>query len=343
MTATPTQPKSLAPRFSKSKTLLFSAILFLAFFGALEGLLRTFGVKSRERPRLLLRTIDIDIDFPFMRPDPDLFWSPRPGFAGDFLGKRVTINDLGLRGPQVRIPKPPGLRRVLCFGDSITFGYGVADDETYAFLLGKQLASRGVETVNAGVTGYTSHQVLRLLRRLSPTVGADAATFCIGWNDGTWRPAEDSEYERRLRESLAVENVLNRLYVFRAMKALYLGSRRGAGTAATRHNRVPPDRYRENLEAIVKECRGKGILPLFVALPHRHRQGDPLPDSPYPRTLAAAAHDLGVPLFVAAGLDAQTTAESNEGHFIDSLHFSPSGHALMAAELARQLLDLGAF
>ena len=338
MTATNDAPAS--PRFSKGKTLLFSAVLIVAFFGALEGLLRIVGIKSRVRPRLILRTIDIDIDFPFMRPDPELFWSPRPGFRGEFLGKTVTINDLGLRGREVRLPKPPGVRRIVCFGDSITFGYGVGDEDTYAFLLGKALASRGVETVNAGVTGYTSHQVLRLLLRLSPTIGADTATFCIGWNDGTWRPAEDSEYERRLRESMAVENVLDRLYVFRAMKALYLGSLRPGGSTAARRNRVPPEAYRRNLQAIVEECRGRGISPIFVSLPHRRRRGDAPLDSPYPRVLDAAARELRVPLLVASELDWQTSAESNEAHFIDSLHFSPSGHALMASALARQLTAL---
>jgi len=336
-------PSPAAPRFSKRKTLLFSLVLFLAFFGALEGVLRIVGIKSRVRPRLILRTIDIDIDFPFMRPDADLFWSPRPGFRGEFLGKTVTINELGLRGGPVRLPKPPGVRRIACFGDSITFGYGVADEDTYAFLLGKALAARGVETVNAGVTGYTSHQVLRLLRRLSPTIAADAATFCIGWNDGTWRPAEDSEYERRLRESMAVENVLDRSYVFRAMKALYLGAPHPSGSTPEKRNRVPPEGYRRNLEAIVDECRKRGIAPVFISLPHRRLRGEAPIDSPYPRELSAAARDLRVPLLVATELDWQTSSEGNESHFIDSLHFSTSGHVVMASELARQLVALGLF
>jgi lysophospholipase L1-like esterase len=325
------------------KTLLFSTVLVLAFFAALEGILRIVGVKSRVRPRILLRSIDIDIDFPFMKADPDLFWSPRPGFRGDFLGKTVTINDLGLRGPGIRVPKPPGVRRVVCFGDSITFGYGVNDEETYAFLLGKILAPRGVEAVNAGVTGYTSYQVLGLLARLSPSIGADAATFCIGWNDSTWRPAEDSEYARRLRESMAIDNAMDRLYIFRAMKSLYLGSLQGGERVPARHNRVPPDQYRRNLEAIVDGCRKRGILPIFIALPRRRAQGAVPIDSPYPKALADAARDLRVPLFVAAHLASETSLEGNESYFIDALHFSPSGHVLMASELARQLLTLGVF
>ena len=45
--------------------------------------------------------------------------------------------------------------------------------------------------VNAGVTGYSSHQVLRLARRLARTLEPDIALFLVGWNDGTLRPVND--------------------------------------------------------------------------------------------------------------------------------------------------------
>jgi lysophospholipase L1-like esterase len=241
------------------------------------------------------------------------------------------------------MPKPPGVRRIVCFGDSITFGYGVADEETYAFLLGRTLAPRGVEAVNAGVTGYTSSQVLRLLKRLSPGLGADVATFCIGWNDGTRRHAEDRDVERRLRVSMAVDSALDRLYLFRAMKSLYLGSVRSGPAGPPTHLRVPLDQYRSNLAGMVEECRSRGIRPVFVALPHRRKAGEPVADSPYPKALAQTARELDVPLLGASPLLGEASPAGNEAYFIDSLHFSPAGHERMASELARQLAGLGVF
>jgi hypothetical protein len=44
------------------------------------------------RPQILLRRIDVDITFPFMRPDRDLRWSLRPGFRGVFMGKMVSVS-----------------------------------------------------------------------------------------------------------------------------------------------------------------------------------------------------------------------------------------------------------
>jgi hypothetical protein len=55
----------------------------------------------------------------------ELFWSLAPGFRGGFLGQPVQINGLGLRGEELARPKPARRKRVACFGDSITFGYGV--------------------------------------------------------------------------------------------------------------------------------------------------------------------------------------------------------------------------
>jgi len=335
-------PPSEAPRFSLGRSLLFSTVIVVTLLGAAEGLLRLVGVRPPVRPRLLLRAIDVDIDFPFMRADPELFWSPRPGFEGEFLGKPVRIDALGLRGDGVSLPKPPGRRRVVCFGDSITFGYGVGDQETYAFLLGRELAAQGVETVNAGVTGYTSHQVRKRLRALAPTLQADVATFCIGWNDGTRRVVDDREYDRRLHRVMAVEGLLDRVYIYRALKRLYLGALVAHPEGQPREAyRVSLPQYRENLEAIVALCRQHGIQPAFVSLPRRRQPGQAPVESPYPGALAAAARELGVPLLEAGPLGYDTAPEDNQRLFIDTLHFSPEGHAQLARLLAAQLVERG--
>ncbi len=343
-----------APRFSKRRTVLYSLVLVFGFFGLAEVALRIVGVPEPVRPRILLQSMDMDVSFPFMRADPDLFWSLRPGFSGEFQRSRVTINALGLRGPEVVVPKPPGRRRIVCFGDSITFGFGLGDDEAYPACLGRALAGRGADVVNAGVTGYTSHQVLGLLRRVAPAVDADVATFCVGWNDGNERAVNDREYARRLRTVGAVESALGHVYLYRAAKGLYLRFqarqvRKGgkAVTAAVRSSdpsgrgaRVPIAEYRENLEAIVAECRARGIRPVFVALPMRRRAGDAPFESPYPGALAAAGQALGVPV-VGIGVLGLGATGSNEDLFIDSIHFSRDGSERMAREIARQLEALG--
>ena len=272
-----------------------------------------------------------------MRQDRELFWSPRPGFSGEFEGKPVSINSLGLRGADVAVPKPRRQKRIACFGDSITFGYGASDDETYAARLAQALGSR-VEVVNAGVTGYTSHQVLGLLRRVGGEVSPDVALFCIGWNDATKRPVDDRTYARSLGLAMEVEGVASYSYLYRAAKNLYLRRATREWKDPPRVPRVSLQRYRENLDAVVAFCRAHGTEPAFIDLPRRRRVGDAPFDRSYSAELRALASALRVTLIDPGELGLDTPLASNEKYFIDTLHFSREGHAYLAELLSRELV-----
>jgi hypothetical protein len=70
-----------------------------------------------------------------------------------FFGGAVSINSDGLRGPEL---DPTRARpRILAVGDSVTFGYGVPQDETWVVHLANAHAEAGkaVEPVNGGLSG----------------------------------------------------------------------------------------------------------------------------------------------------------------------------------------------
>jgi hypothetical protein len=79
------------------------------------------------------------------------------------------VNGKGLRGPELDYPRPEGVLRVLYLGDSVTFGYCIADPlETYPYLAGPLLETslgRPVETINAGIGGYSPWQEFLYLER----------------------------------------------------------------------------------------------------------------------------------------------------------------------------------
>jgi lysophospholipase L1-like esterase len=324
---------------SRTRSTLYSAIVVVSFFGVIEGALRVVGIKKAPRPRLILRSIDTDVDLPFMQPDPELFWSPRPGFRGEFQGRPVTINARGLRGAEPATPRPA--RRILCLGDSITFGYGVGDDETYPAALGRALAARGVEVVNGGVTGYTSHQSWKLLQRVGPALRPDVVTVCIGWNDRTRRAGSDRDYERRLRWASRAEGLADNLFLDRALSSLYAGARVAGASMPREIPRVDPVHYRENLAGIVRDAQALGARPVFIALPHRSRfEGPPL-DPAYPQALRESAAAFNVPLVEAGVLGDAAPSGGNDAFFIDSLHLSPAGADEMARVLAAHLAAAG--
>ena len=326
----------------RGRGLLFAAVMVLMFFGSIEILLRFVGVDRPPSPRLVARAIDIDISFPFMRPDRELFWSPIPGFRGEFLGETVTINSMGLRGAEVTVPKPKARRRILCFGDSITFGYGVSDYETYAFHLGQALNSARIEVVNSGVTGYSSYQVLHLLRRIGRTLEGDVALFLIGWNDANQRPVDDMAYARRVQLAMAVEPLSDYWYLYRLIKSFHLRSfEHEWEEAQSLVPRATTSEYRKNMEAIVTACRSWGIVPVFIELPRRKQEGEAAFQFAYADILKDVAARMNVPIIDPGELGLETALPSNDRYFIDTLHFSPEGHTYLAERLARQLAEFG--
>ena len=55
--------------------------------------------------------------------------SPEPSHTQRLIDKSVAINERGFRGPVVPYERTPGKHRLVFLGDSITFGYGVRDEE----------------------------------------------------------------------------------------------------------------------------------------------------------------------------------------------------------------------
>lgn len=78
-----------------------------------------------------------------------------PNTQGRLMGVDVAINSQGQRGAELPASKQDDVFRILLLGDSITFGWGVAEAETMAGRLRNALKdrfpSRDFEVVNAGV------------------------------------------------------------------------------------------------------------------------------------------------------------------------------------------------
>lgn len=102
--------------------------------------------------------------------------------------ERVHVNHLGLRGPDLP-PKTAEEYRILCLGDSTTFGQGVPEDATIPALLESDLAEaaaaagRTVRAVNGGLRGYATIHELALLRELGSEIRPDLVVLLWYTND----------------------------------------------------------------------------------------------------------------------------------------------------------------
>lgn len=75
-------------------------------------------------------------------------------------------NNLGFRGPDITLPKPPGIFRIVCIGGSTT-AEGETGEMTYPAMLEKKLRrylkTDAVEVINGGIYGMNSEGEIRRL------------------------------------------------------------------------------------------------------------------------------------------------------------------------------------
>jgi lysophospholipase L1-like esterase len=151
--AAPRKRRKLSPK----RKLQFALIVVLTPLLLVEGGLRIMGW-----PTDRIRTIKKLINF-----DPETFETAigvfRPGVSSRVswpptLAYTAKINSLGLRGPETTLEPGPDAFRVLCLGDSTTFGFYVEEDETLPQQLQRELRAGGasqVEVVNGGCGGWS--------------------------------------------------------------------------------------------------------------------------------------------------------------------------------------------
>jgi len=228
------------------------ALLTPELFLRLVGFRREAGIQfGYPRPEAFLR----------LRPDPQLFWTLPPG---------PGVNALGFAGPEVVVPKPRGVFRIVFLSDSVGFqGYPA---KVAARLQARLPEPRRFESVSLCLTGYSSHQGRVLAETWGPRLQADAAVVGYGWNDH-WQAWGAPDDRKRIpipaspvaRLATALEP---RLRVVQAATYLLRGAR-GEERPLT-EVRVSLDRYRENLGRIadIFESRGARVMLLTAATSH---------------------------------------------------------------------------
>ncbi len=94
------------------------------------------------------------------------------------------VNPLGFRGPAFTL-KPDGGYRLVCLGDSFTFGEGVRNEHTYPELAARSLRKDGRQTdaCNLGVGGYNTTQSLDALNRFGFDLKPDVVVLGYTLND----------------------------------------------------------------------------------------------------------------------------------------------------------------
>jgi lysophospholipase L1-like esterase len=111
--------------------------------------------------------------------DPEADYRLAPNLHVPQGGQMLRTNSMGFRDRDIAVKKPDGVVRVVCLGDSMTFGLGLIREEVpyprqLERFLNEGQSSPRYEVLNAGISGYGTDQEVATLKkrilRLSPDV-----------------------------------------------------------------------------------------------------------------------------------------------------------------------------
>jgi lysophospholipase L1-like esterase len=313
-------------------------------------------------------------------------FAPRPGLYGEMVQSdfasdppRVVtfqINRYGLRGLLPALPRPAGLKRVICIGGSSTFASTVSDGEDFPAQLGRLLAPR-VEVLNAGRPGSTTFRDHAYLRDRLLQMQPSAILLYEGFND-MWRGVRQSagdqkDYGLVAADLLPVPDALDlgepsRNPRFVSFLTATLGQRlklwldrkpKSARATPRPEFHFQPGivaLYDANLRAMIHLARARGVVPVVATFacaedPHgpeperRQRLKYALDRMP---ELDLGSLEEGIELYRevtrkvaheegAPLVDLARLVPPDPALFMDTIHFSPRGERRMAEVLAAEL------
>ena len=251
------------------KKIIYTAVVVVSFIGAAELAVR-LGCWAIGRVPYTAAT-------PWMVADDELLYVFRPNYEGKVYLVQSRINNHGLRDDDFTTRKPKGTRRVLCLGDSRTFGYLVDQDEAYPSQLERLLRERypsgRIEVLNAGRPAYSIYQGLRYLELRGLQFEPDVVTVGFGSNGRRFvlrrEQADSAEWFRHVARDLRLRHQVRFSY---ALLALSKVLRRVIGVDTwSRDVLALPSQRLDNLPCRVEGDTLRRRLRQLVRLCHERR------------------------------------------------------------------------
>ena len=284
---------------------------------------------------------------------------------------RIVVNEQGVRDDAPIGPKPADERRIVVLGDSLVLAVQVEQQQTFCHLLEQRLNRAGgpirYRVINAGVQGYGPVEELLFFRRIARTFEADLVitTVFVGNDIDEALGSAPRLRERPLTETIAESTVTRlRRVVRRSMVLQILRLRAVAVTSRFSWGGAPPEPplqsyaehpapriadglriARECIEAIASEAAAAGARTMVMLMPARFQVNDEdyghlkqaveaaggrlVRDAATAR-FETALRPLPIPTFDALPA---LRAEGPDVFFLQTVHLTPRGHEIVAAEL----------
>ena len=324
-------------RFLQNSALVIGTFLFC--FVALELLLRVAGYGKVE----------------VYEPHPTLYWRNKPNQdAFTTINRRpFHVNSKATRGPEFSEEKSPNTIRIITLGDSTTFGWGMADDQTWPAKLEQYLQAeikgKEIEVINAGVNSWSYAQMFVYFRDYAIQYDPD---FVILAEANQWTQFSEKnspEFVKSFLRRVWFKNLLRRSAIYHyflevKLRDLYTKARArfipvdaANDTFLKEQQQEDPAAFFQNtMEDLIHLARTNKIQPIIVFLPNLH-------DFQHTNNLALraklqATQKLDVPF---VDLRPEIRPRGEEVYLEGDLsHFTEEGNEIIARKIADTMLPM---
>jgi lysophospholipase L1-like esterase len=319
------------------RILLTSIGVFLLFCLVAEGVLRLAGYGNTD----------------LYVPDQRLLWVPKPGTRTTVVGHHPsTISPDHFRYPVALGPKRPGEFRIFAFGDSVTMGWGVNDNETYVADLattfnGYHCPAVKFEGISAGVDAYSNAQVndsvqVVFEKGFQPDLVIVANSFNTEFENLNRLEGKNREallrrvwlksYVRRSAlYEFVIEHLLRGMVYYKMRHQLMNGS-----WNVYRRKPVDTQRFYQELGNSLATCRAHHVPMILLLTPSTNQRGDL---DPMQQTMVDFANAENVPI---ANVIVAWKKKDHTPLFMDHAHPTIEGNQLIAQQLATLIDAAGA-
>jgi lysophospholipase L1-like esterase len=300
--------------------------------------------------------------------DPILTWRLRPNLQSTWW----DFTPVKTNGSHLRMDGDIGAKsnlRILCLGDSVTFGYRVplapdrqdpgkydASEKPYPALLGELLRTRfrgkTIEVLSLACPGYTSGQGLAWLKRDLAELRPDIVVACFGFNDVRAAGLPDRATFPKAETQVAIRRLMASSQLLLQLAKSAQSARASDLLPDHAEPRTSPAEYVDHFAQMNSAARAEGawfgiLLPVYRDPNTRgdYPEGKDLPGdaeegqrmSLYRDQLRTHAQQAQIPHLLIPELTEARWPE-NAQLFGERIHPNAAGHRLIAERLVEFLL-----
>jgi len=300
--------RRLKKAFTLSVIVLVSLLMTLAFLEVAVRLFYTFKSSPRGRANLpVSKTYRLSNNT-------NLLYELLPNSSATIRGKEYAINETGFRDKDYPKSTTKTLR-IICVGDSLTYGWRVPLEKTYHKQLEKLFSQKGrsIDVMGMGVPGYNTVQEYYLIKEKALPFSPDMIILQICPNDFertvgikkfregkklTLVPYHDIPIPFAITKTKFTHFLMRRSHLFKLMNVkLYSAMNKGRARPAQRSQEMywlGEEKSFQHLRKIKRLLDGRGVQFVAVIFPFQQR-GDTYSFAPLHKRMHTELGKLDVP------------------------------------------------